>query len=216
VRAIHAGKRHRGFTLIEVLVALVIVALGMAALLGTLSSAADSTIFLRDKTFAQWVGLNRIAELRLAARPPNLGKSKGESEFAGRRFQWEQEVLESAIPGVLRIDVSVSALEQGRSGAARLATVSGAVGEAIAPPSSPPVSWYGGGPSSAAPNGQGRDGADSADPNNPDSGDANPDDPAPRNPSPVTSPPQPGEPPPGLQGEPPPGDTPPGSPAQPQ
>ena len=53
--------RARGFTLIEVLVALVIVAIGMAAVLGALSSSANTLSFLRDKTFAQWVALNQIA-----------------------------------------------------------------------------------------------------------------------------------------------------------
>jgi general secretion pathway protein J len=76
----------RGFTLIEVLVALAIVVLGIAALLSSLTSAADTTIFLRDKTFAQWIALNRIAEVRLKGpQLPAKGKTNGEIEvFAGR------------------------------------------------------------------------------------------------------------------------------------
>ena len=57
-----------GFTLIEVLVALAIVAIGMAAVLGALNSSADTVSYLRDKTFAQWVALNRIAGLRLSGQ----------------------------------------------------------------------------------------------------------------------------------------------------
>ena len=56
----------RGFTLIEVLVALAIVAIGMAAVLGTLTSSANTVVYLRDKTFANWVALNQIAQLRLS------------------------------------------------------------------------------------------------------------------------------------------------------
>jgi len=58
-----ARRGARGFTLIEVLVALAIVTVGMAAVLGTLSSSADTVVYLRDKTFANWVALNQIAQV---------------------------------------------------------------------------------------------------------------------------------------------------------
>ncbi|MEP7314418.1 MAG: type II secretion system minor pseudopilin GspI, partial [Pseudomonadota bacterium] len=96
-----------GFTLIEVLVALIIVAFGMGALLATLSSAADTAGVLRDKTFAQWIAMNRIAELRLRSIRPEVGKTSGDVEFAGQKWRWSQEVLDPGIAGMLRIDVSV-------------------------------------------------------------------------------------------------------------
>ena len=60
------SRSQSGFTLIEVLVALAIVTIGMGALLAALGSSADSTGYQRDKTFAEWVALNRIEEVRLA------------------------------------------------------------------------------------------------------------------------------------------------------
>jgi general secretion pathway protein I len=102
----------RGFTLIEVLVALAIVVVGIGALLGSMTSAAETTIYLRDKTFAQWIAFNRIAEVRLAGVLPAKGKTKGEvNDFAGRRWRWEQDVQSAAVPGTLRIDVSVRPAE---------------------------------------------------------------------------------------------------------
>jgi type II secretion system protein I len=56
-----------GFTLVEVLVALVVVALGLAALMVAVQGAARTSGYLRDKTLAQWIALNRIAEVRIAA-----------------------------------------------------------------------------------------------------------------------------------------------------
>jgi len=98
----------RGFTLIEVLVALAIVVVGISALLGSLTSAADTTIFLRDKTFAQWIALNRITEVRLKGEVLKKGKTEGElDDFAGRRWHWQQDVQQIALPGAWRIDVSV-------------------------------------------------------------------------------------------------------------
>lgn len=126
--------RSRGFTLVEVLVALAIVALGMSAVLGALSSAADSTIYLRDKTLAEWIALNRITEQRLGAQRPGEGKSEGEIEYAGRRWRWEQEVREIEVPGVFRIDVRVRPADVESAGAQSwTTTVSGALGDAVAP-----------------------------------------------------------------------------------
>jgi general secretion pathway protein I len=98
----------RGFTLLEVLVALVIVAFGMGALMATLTSAADSVGHLRDKSFAAWIALNRISELRLASRAPSVGKTSGELEYAGARWRWNQEVTRMGIGSALRIEVAVA------------------------------------------------------------------------------------------------------------
>ena len=76
--------RSRGFTLIEVLVALVVVALGMSAVLASLTSAADTVYFLKDKTLAEWIAFNRITEVRLQKKLPVKGKTDGDVEFAGR------------------------------------------------------------------------------------------------------------------------------------
>lgn len=140
--------RARGFTLIEVLVALVIVAVGMAALLGTLSSAADSSIYLRDKTFAEWIALNRVSGLRLGAKRPTKGKSSGEIDYAGRKWRYEQEVVETNVPGVLRIDVKVAdvASQSARSGKSKndwTVTASGVVGDALGAPNGIDPDWNG-------------------------------------------------------------------------
>ena len=62
-------SRCRGFTLLEVLVALVIVAFGMGAVLSALSSSANNIAALREKTIAEWVGMNQIADVRLNLNP---------------------------------------------------------------------------------------------------------------------------------------------------
>ena len=98
----------RGFTLVEVLVALVIVAFGVGALLTTLTAAADNVAHLRDKSFAEWIALNRISELRLGRDRPSVGSSNGEVEYAGTRWRWAQTVTEPPLPGMLQIEVQVS------------------------------------------------------------------------------------------------------------
>lgn len=147
--------RTRGFTLLEVLVALAIVALGMAALMTALSSAADSTTYLRDKTFAEWVALNRIEEVRLAQQRPQKGDSEGEMELAGRKWQWKQEVLETEVEGILRIDVRVRPKELASDSDTNwFTTISGITGDALASPSGV-ISYFERKPDSGGPGGPG-------------------------------------------------------------
>lgn len=127
-------KAPRGFTLIEVLVALVIVALGMSALLGTLGSAADTAAYLRDKTFAQWIGFNQLATLRLSGTVPSDGTTDGELDYAGRHWRWRQVITDLGFPGLFRIDVMVEPADTATvDEKGWMATVTGGVGDAVAP-----------------------------------------------------------------------------------
>ena len=127
-------SRQRGFTLIEVLVALVIVALGMSALLETLGSAADTSTWLRDKTFAQWIGFNQLEQTRLSGSAPSAGTSDGELDYAGRHWRWRQEVSDAGFPGVFRIDVKVEHADTSTvDESAWMATVTGGMGTGISP-----------------------------------------------------------------------------------
>jgi general secretion pathway protein I len=149
------ARTARGFTLVEVLVALVIVAIGMSALLASMSSSADTASYLREKTFAQWIGLNQLAVTRLAAKLPSKGTTNGELDYAGRHWAWQQEVTEQDFPGVLRIDVRVQPIEPGAmpKDGRWMATVVGVVGNAVAPPQLASLYTEFGAPGSGAPGG---------------------------------------------------------------
>lgn len=112
------GGRRRGFTLIEVLVALIIVALGSAAVLVALRTAADSAGRQRERMLAGYVAMNRIVETRLEPEWPNAGTTEGVAEMGGRRWQWRQEITRTPFEGVLQITVRVRA-EAASEGAVR-------------------------------------------------------------------------------------------------
>jgi general secretion pathway protein I len=132
----------RGFTLVEVLVALAIVTIGMAAVLGTLSTSANTISYMRDKTFAQWVGLNKIANLRLSGQMTHTGNSEGDTDFAGRKWHWRQEVNTTEIPGVVRIDVRLRPADvKGDDEHGWFTTVSGIQGDAVGAPNGFNPSW---------------------------------------------------------------------------
>ena len=130
------------FTLLEVLVALAIVAIGMAAVLGALSSSVGTITYLRDKTFAQWVALNRIATLRLSGQLQATGNSDGDIDFAGRSWHWRQEVTATEVPGVVRIDVRVRPTDvKGDDNSGWFTTVSGIQGDAVGSPNGYLPDW---------------------------------------------------------------------------
>jgi general secretion pathway protein I len=139
-------KLSRGFTLIEVIVALAVVALGMAAVLGALSSSANTVVYLRDKTFAQWVGLNQVTQLRLTSQAnsqtPQAGDSSGDIDFAGRKWHWRQVITASEFPGVVRIDVNVRPADaKGDDTHGWYATVTGMYGDALGQPRGDQPVW---------------------------------------------------------------------------
>lgn len=97
----------RGFTLLEVLVALTIVAVALGAIIKSTGDAARNTAHLRDKTFAQWVALNQLAQLQVSREWPETGSRAGTEEMGNADWDWTRTVMESGQPGVRRVEVEV-------------------------------------------------------------------------------------------------------------
>lgn len=101
-------SRTDGFTLLEVLVALAVLALALGAILKAGADNAAAAAYLRDKTFAHWVAVDRITELRLEPAWPSTGRRSGEVEFGDRRWHWESVVADTFDDTVRRVEVSVA------------------------------------------------------------------------------------------------------------
>ncbi len=131
-----------GFTLVEVLVALAIVVVGLAALATTANQGARTTTYLRDKTLAQWIALNKITETRISNTLPADDTTEGELEYANRRWRWELERVPTPVEGITRLESRV-ALEDAREGS-WLGQATGFMGSAISAASiNPPPPWTG-------------------------------------------------------------------------
>jgi general secretion pathway protein I len=133
--------RHRGFTLIEVLAALVIVALGMLGVIQAVTQTARNGTYLREKTLAHWIGLNVITERRLAPSPPDVSETSDEVDFAGRRWRWTMRVTQTEVESLRRMDVSVRPAEAPDGSA--LASVTGFYGTAIGQSGGGSLAWAG-------------------------------------------------------------------------
>ena len=100
-----------GFTLVEVMVALAIVAIAVPALLFALFQQLDGTEYLRDRSIASWIATDRMSELRLVVAKQGAvpkGELLGETRLAERDWYWSIEQEATEIPGFIRVDVKVS------------------------------------------------------------------------------------------------------------
>lgn len=98
----------RGFTLLEVLVALAVLAIAMGALLRVASNSSATFTQLRDRTLAGWVAENALARFRLAQRWPSDGsRFNGRSQMAGRTWHWTITVASTPDPDLRRLTIAV-------------------------------------------------------------------------------------------------------------
>ena len=100
--------RVRGFTLVEILVALAIVAVALAAGMRALAQGADTASALKARTLALWVAQNRLAAAQLATPWPALGIANGDAVQAGARFAWRTSIGTTPNPAFRRIEITVA------------------------------------------------------------------------------------------------------------
>ncbi len=101
------GLRAKGFTLIEVLVALAVIAIGLSALMSAISGTASASGYLRLKAQAQWIALNRLIEVRLNMQKFAASTDTGELDFAGQHWHYDTQYFDTSIPTMQRVVVRV-------------------------------------------------------------------------------------------------------------
>lgn len=101
-------KALRGFTLLEVLVALAIFAVVAASVLTASGRSLRNAARLEDKTLAMWVADNRLTEMQLSRTPPAEGRDQGEVQMAGRRWEWQSQVEATSDPALRRVTLWVA------------------------------------------------------------------------------------------------------------
>lgn len=106
-------KRSRvsGFTLLEVLVALAVLALSMGAAIKAVSDYTNNQAYLRDRTIAIWVARNVLVRFQVENEWPDVGERKGTEEMGNREWRWLGVISQTEEAELRRLDVKVFALE---------------------------------------------------------------------------------------------------------
>ncbi|MDO6824975.1 type II secretion system minor pseudopilin GspI [Marinobacter sp. 1_MG-2023] len=123
------GKSARGFTLIEVMIALLVFGLIATAASEVGSQYISSYERIRDKTLASWVADNRINEIRLEENLPGVSENSKDEDYGPFRWQVTTRVLATAEPKMRRVEVNVARYRGDRSQPYPVHTLSAFMGE---------------------------------------------------------------------------------------
>ena len=118
------SESNKGFTLIEVMVALGVTVIALSAIIAVISQMITTSTLMQQKTFASWIAQNYITELRLKNESPNVGSKKGTIFYANSEWFWDAATSETGIEGLYRVDVEVGLFESDNS----IQNVSGFIG----------------------------------------------------------------------------------------
>lgn len=110
--ALWRHRKRAGFTLLEVLVALAIVAIALLAALRASGQSTANVGELRARLLAGWVAENILAEHRARGDWLPLGVERGVQREGGTEFVWRREVIPTPNPAFRRVDVFVSAADE--------------------------------------------------------------------------------------------------------
>lgn len=108
-------KKQKGMTLLEVMLALFIMATSGLAVMNAASGALNSQAHLQTKTFALWVASNYLTELKLKAVWPGDSWSNDKVELAGSTWYLRYKTVKTGDDDFKALDVEVSDSEKGRA-----------------------------------------------------------------------------------------------------
>lgn len=116
----------RAFTLIEIMVAMAIIAITLGAIIENTTASNRNAQYLREKTVASWVAMNQLSLVRAKREWSNASSKKGVVEMAGRQWSWAMKIQKTDDANVRRLDIDVF-LEEDDSQA--LASMTGFLGK---------------------------------------------------------------------------------------
>jgi len=112
-------SRSGGFTLVEVLVALAVIAIALGAVMRTLSQSIDVSASLRDRALAMWIAQNRLNRQQAERSWPSPDTREGTDTMGGREWRWHEQVASTPDADLRRVEIEVRA-QQGEAVLARL------------------------------------------------------------------------------------------------
>lgn len=130
--AYHTKQRLQGFTLIEVMVAMMILAIGFAGLMHALGYFSHRHVQLRDRFWTQNIAWNHAVNIHLEAKKSLAGNDSGQMDMLNTTWNWRVRVYEVS-PELYRVDVDAGTLSS-RNYTTRITTFVGAPGNIMHTP----------------------------------------------------------------------------------
>ena len=101
-------RKNAGFTLLEILVAVAILAVALAATTRAASLATDGALQTRQRLLATWAAQNRVAEIRARGVFPPAATTRLEAQQAGLALVLEETVADTPNPAIRRVELAVA------------------------------------------------------------------------------------------------------------
>ena len=128
-------RAERGFTLLEILAALAIAVVGIAAVAKATSSTVDVVQTTENRVLASWVASNRLAELRIGRAWPSPITRDLSQDLGGRVWYYSEKISGTADPDLIRVDLSIYSDQEHQH---LVATLFGYLAR-YSPPTEPPL-----------------------------------------------------------------------------
>jgi general secretion pathway protein I len=103
----HKSIKHKGFTLLEVLIALAVLATSLVALSGSLLNLTQNQTYQQNRTLAFYVATYRLAEFKLADDTIKIGTTRGNISMFNRDWQWQQNISRTTERDFYRVEISI-------------------------------------------------------------------------------------------------------------
>jgi len=98
----------KAFSLLEVLIALVVLATALVALSGSLNQTVKSQLYQKNRTLAHYVATYRLGEVKIDQPWPNVGTTRGEISMLNREWLWKQTDEKTSEPSLRKVEIAVS------------------------------------------------------------------------------------------------------------
>lgn len=100
-------RASRGFTLIEILIALAVLAVAMGSIIKAATDYTGGLAHLRDRTMATWVARNVLNEFQVQNQWPSVGQRKGNMEMGHFEWRWLASISQTEEAELRRLDIEV-------------------------------------------------------------------------------------------------------------
>lgn len=100
-------SEQKGFTLIEIIIALLVISVALGAIISTTGNSVSHGAYLKEKTITLWVAENHLSEIVITKQWPTTGQHSFEITMAGKTWYLNNKVTQTPNQFIRRLDISV-------------------------------------------------------------------------------------------------------------